>query len=336
MKSLYSKAVVGSFMLFAGCGDSFAGSMSMSYGELKQPFTYMQETVTFKPIGPSWLMSYDLNDNWSVDFDYQKWKDEKLNSDRYQGNIDLKGWGTGLSYYKEQWSFGLSYNHSTDETYAENIRRPQQQNFWEKTKAKSWGLSVGYGWLSGDMFYNLSLSGQVSDWNSDTRETVRVPPPPEPPEGEGPPPGDEPPPQFEQVRDLTSGDVSSVSASFSMARYWPMQDGTGVMLGGMLSWNHMISGESVLVSSTGRRPPPQRPRNGSRGNGRGAAPGGLDLNRAGGGNLSSASGDDSYGQVAFYVSYDLTENWSVDFDTGIDIGTDENDVIWSVSLGYFW
>jgi hypothetical protein len=101
----------------------------------------------------------------------------------------------------------------------------------------------------------------------------------------------------------------------------------------------MLSGDSELLSSTGRRPPPPRqpPRGG--GNNPGPAsgvPGAGNFNRAGGGNISSASGDDSYGQVSFYVSYDLNESWSVDVDTGIDIGTDENEIIWSLSFGYFW
>ncbi|NQZ12998.1 MAG: hypothetical protein HRT35_38120 [Algicola sp.] len=153
-----------------------------------------------------------------------------------------------------------------------------------------------------------------------------------------PPPNDPPAPQSDLLTEINSGDSSSISTSFSVARFWSLTENTGVLVGAILSWNHMLSGDSVLVSSNGRNIPPNRA--GQGGNNAPAvagAAGGNNFNRAGNNNgLSSVSGDDSYGQVSFYVSYDLTESVSVDFDYGVDIGTDENDAVWSVSLGYFF
>lgn len=332
--------MVGACALLGVTSQTYANSMSLSYGELKQPFIYMEQTVTFKPIGPALLMSFDLNDNWSLDFDYQSFDDALVNGNEFRSTTDLSSWGTGVTYFKDKWSLGLSYNNSTDKTYAEHARRPDEHNQKEQTDAKSFGLSAGYGWLSGEMFYNFSLSAQMSDWDTNTDETVTRPSPPPPPPpggGEPPPPPPPPEPETEVIRDVNSGDASSLSASFSLARYWPLQDESGVLVGGMLSWNHTLSGDSVLVSSTGRRAPPNRQGGQSGGGPRGGGAGGAgNVNRAGGNSLSGVSGDDSYGQVSFYVSYDLTENWSIDFDTGVDIGTDNNDTIWSVSLGYFW
>jgi hypothetical protein len=334
-------------------GTAQANSLNLSYGQLKQHTSYLDEAVTLKPVGPSLSLSLDLNEQWSVDLGYNKWSDELTFEDIFTADSDLKTWGGSVNYYRDKWSFSFSYNDSQDDSLLAGVRNPDERYRSDKTSSTSYGASAGYGWVSGNLFYNVSFGAQMADWDS-TSITLFTPEPepnpPGPPPGGGggggggggnppPPPPPPEPPQSDLVTEVNSGDSSSISTSFSVARFWSLTEDTGVLVGGILSWNHMLSGDSVLVSSNGRNIPTNRPnQGGNNANGGGAGvTGGNDFNRAGNTTgLSSVSGDDSYGQVSVYVSYDLTESVSVDFDYGVDIGTDENDAVWSVSLGYFF
>ena len=147
--------------------------------------------------------------------------------------------------------------------------------------------------------------------------------------------GNPPPPQVvaETGEEVNSGDASSISASFSIARFFQLDDSRGVLAGAMLSWNHTFSGESALVSQTGRifNGPNNR-----RGGQNISTGGNSNFDRAAGTGVGSFTGDDSYGQLGLYLSYDITESVSIDFDTGFDLGTDNNEQVWSVSVGYYF
>jgi hypothetical protein len=324
-------------LLFVLSGNSYGNSVNVSYGQLKQHVSFSDEAVTLKPIGPSVSLSFDLSDEWSLDLDYHNWQDDLTVNNNFTADSDLKTISTSVNYYKDSWSFSGSYSDSTDDTELVSVRRPTKKYSTEKTASKSFGGSVGYGWVSGNLFYNFSFGAQLSDWDSNMVQAntpVNPPPPPEPPPGgggQGQPPPPPPEPQTNISTEVNSGDSTSASTSVSIARYWSLSEDTGVLLGTLLSWNYVLSGDSVLVSQTGRginQPPPQP----------NAPPGGggQNINRAGNNGISSISGDDNYGQLSFYISYDLTSSWSIDLDTGFDIGTDENDQIWSLSLGYFF
>ncbi len=332
--SPYHSRIAGSVALVLlgfSCASS-ANSLNLSYGQLKQHTSYIDEEVTLEPIGPSLSLSLDLNEQWSVDLGYNKWSDELTFEGLFTADSDLKTWGGSVNYYLNKWSFSFSYNDYQDDLLLASVRRPDERYRSDKTTSTSYGASTGYGWVSGNLFYNVSFGAQMADWVS-TSITLNTPLPEAPP----PPPAGEPQaPQNTLLTEINSGDPSSISTSFSVARFWSVTEDTGVLMGGILSWNHMLSGDPVLVSSHGRNIAPNRPNQG--GNNAPAVGGGVNnFNRAGNTTgLGSASGDDSYGQVSFYVSYDLTESVSVDFDYGVDIGTDENDSVWSVSLGYFF
>lgn len=326
---------------------SSADSFNLSYGQLKQHTSFFDEAVTLKPVGPSLSLSLDLNEQWSVDLGYNKWSDELTFEDIFTADSDLKTWGASVNYYLDKWSFSFSYNDSQDNSLLAGVRNPDERYRSDKTASTSFGGSAGYGWVSGSLFYNVSFGAQMADWDSTSIvrfSPVTEPEPPPPPPGGGgganpppPPPADDPPPpQNDLVSEVNSGDSTSISTSFSVARFWSVTEDTGVLVGGILSWNHMLRGDSVLVSSNARNIPTNRPNQGGN-NAPGGGAGGNNFNRAGNNTgLNSVSGDDSYGQVSVYVSYDLTESVSVDFDYGVDIGTDENDAVWSVSLGYFF
>jgi hypothetical protein len=127
---------------------------------------------------------------------------------------------------------------------------------------------------------------------------------------------------------VNSGDATSASISGSAARFIALDDSKGLLAGVMLSWHNTFSGDNSSLSQTvGRnRNQPNGPRGGQNGGQAGQQ----------GSGISSIAGDDNYGQLSFYLSYDLTPAWSVDIDTGFDLGTDTNEQVWSVGVGYYW
>ncbi len=318
---VYSRTLLGCWLVLS-TSYSAADSLNLSYGQLNQPYTYLDEDVSFRPVGPSLVMSFELNDNWSINADYQQW-DDSLLTDSSSFETELKGFGAGVNYYLDNWSFGLSYSDSSDETSAQSIKRPNIRNIFEHTDAQSWSLSAGYGWLSGELFYNVSMSAQWSDYRRETRLTQPKAPPP----GQNPPP--QPSGQVDKTREFENGDITSLSSSASVARYWPLADERGVMLGAMFSWHHIFSGESVFVSHSTRGNPPRNPPPRAGGSNR-------NNRQNSGSNLYSAAGDDSYGQLSLYLSFDLNAQWTLDLDTAVDIASDDNGVVWSFGVGYMW
>ena len=346
------KFVTSSLLLSLGISlPAQASSISASFESLKLPVSYLDESVTLSPAGPGLSLSYDVNDNWSIDISHQDWQDDMVFNQLFSTDTELSSISAGVSYYDDSWSYSLFYNRSEDDTALVSLTQPELLNRMDNTESSSMGLSVGYGWMSGDWFYNASLGLQQSDW--DSRSIITVPRPAPPPQNGGNGGGgqgggnngggngdgnDNPPPPPEPVADigeeLNGGDASSVSASFSLARFWQLDNGRGVLAGAMLSWNHTYSGDSALISQTGRMfNGPNNPRGGQN---IPTSGGNSNFDRAAGTGVGSFTGDDSYGQLGLYLSYDVTESISLDFDTGFDIGTDNNEQVWSVSVGYYF
>ncbi|NQZ07152.1 MAG: hypothetical protein HRT35_08320, partial [Algicola sp.] len=144
----------------------FANSLNLSYGQLKQHTSYLDQEVTLKPIGPSLSLSLDLNEQWSVDLGYNKWSDELTFEDTFTADSDLKTWGGSVNYYRDKWSFSFSYNDSQDDSLLASARRPDERYRSDKTTSTSYGASAGYGWVSGNLFYNVSFGAQMADWDS--------------------------------------------------------------------------------------------------------------------------------------------------------------------------
>ena len=330
-----------------------ASSISASFESLKLPVSYLEESVTLAPAGPGFSLSYDVNDNWSVDASFQSWQDATIAQQLYSIDSDLDSQSFGVSYYDNSWSYSVFYSRSEDDTVLARVDRPELLNRKDNSESSSLGLSLGYGWMSGDWFYNTSVGLQQSDWDSTSLYTVPRPVPPSNDDGSGGGSGNNggdngngngngnggggnnTPPQVvtETGAEVNSGDASSISASVSIARFFQLDDSRGVLAGVMLSWNHTFSGESALVSQTGRifNGPNNR-----RGGQNISTGGNSNFDRAAGNGVGSFTGDDSYGQLGLYLSYDITESVSIDFDTGFDLGTDSNEQVWSVSFGYYF
>jgi hypothetical protein len=307
-------------LLLSFTGSIQASSLNVSYGQLKQHVSYADRALTLTPTGPSLALSMDLNDHYSIDLDYQNWRDDKALLSLFKADSDLKSWGAGLNYFKDNWSYSASFNQSTDDILFSGISNDANYSN-ESTQSTSYGLSAGYGWAQSDRFYNLSAGLNYSDWQSTTTGQLEEP---RPPSGPNAPPR---PPRIITIMQANDADGLSFNSSFSVAQFWSLKEDRGILVGAIVSWNYTISGDELFISQVGRN-------NNQGGNSAGGRQGGA--NNIGNNAISSVSGDENYGQLSLYISYDLTSSWSIDVDTGFDFGTDTNDQSWSMSLGYFF
>ena len=90
----------------------------------------------------------------------------------------------------------------------------------------------------------------------------------------------------------------------------------------MFSWNYQFSGDDNLTTDN---PPPPRRTNGQQSS---------TLRNVSSNPSRVTSGDDSYGQIMAYLSYDITHNWSVDADTAVEIASTHNNLSWAIGVNY--
>jgi len=288
---------------------SNAANISVSYGQQEYQVTLQDETVTLNPVGNAISFSTNLTDDLSMGLSYQNWQDDKDYENRVNADVELITYGTSLSYYLDSWSFSGNYSQSQVDTKISGLKRKHNLKN-ENIDSASIGASIGYGFVKGDWFYGILVGGLYSDWDFDKYQVKASTE-----ENEVP----------KVTTEKSSGNSSSISSSLSAAYYLPLKGEKGLMLGGLFTWNYLLSGDSVLISRNGKNVntrPIQR-----------------DTSKNVGANstaLNSISGDDSYGQFALYASYDLNAAWSVDIDTSINIASDYDSYTWSVSLGYIF
>jgi hypothetical protein len=304
--------------------NAYADSVSVSYGQLEQEVTLQDSTVSLNPAGAALSLSVDFATNWQVSLDLQQWDDDEITQRQNDAmvDVDLRTLGGSLAYYLDNWSFSTRYGVSQDDTFISSVTHP---NVFRRddSRSTSFGGSAAYGWASDNWFYNVSGGVQYSRWDLDSEITTSQGQNPPQPPGQNQPSG---PPQQDLQMQRTSGNSTSLNASVSIARFWSLTDNTGVLVGGLLSWNNVIDGDVVQITQN---------RQNQNAGGNNGGPG--NANQGGNnGTLRSLSGDDNYGQLAMYISYDLTPSWSVDLDVGVDIGSEYSATSWSLSLGYFF
>jgi len=90
----------------------------------------------------------------------------------------------------------------------------------------------------------------------------------------------------------------------------------------MFSWNYQFSGDENLT--TFNTPPPPRTTRSQP-----ATSPNISTNPS-----RVTSGDDNYGQITSYLSYDINQNWSVDVDTSIEVATTNNNLSWAMGINY--
>lgn len=286
---------------------SNAASIDISYGQQEYQVTLQDETVTLTPVGNAISFSSNLTDDLSMGLNYQNWQDDKNYDNRINTAVELSTVGASLNYYLDNWSFSTNYSRSEVDTKISGLKRKQNVKN-ENIDSSSFGGSVGYGFAINDWFYGILISGLYSDWDFDKYQVKTQ-------QEEGVPP--------KITTEKSSGDSSSISSSLSAAYYIPLENETGLMLGGLITWNYLVSGDSILISRNGRDVN-TRPNNTARNSTANSAA------------LNSISGDDSYGQFALYASYDINDAWSVDIDTSLNIASVYDAYTWSISLGYLF
>jgi hypothetical protein len=292
-------------------GSVYANNVSLNYSQLEQQISLQDENILLKPAGAGVNVSFDLTSDLSLKFDYQAWQDDQQASDLSTVDIDLSTIGGSLSYLKGNWFISASISASEDNiTYLKERRNTPYRA--EKTQTTSLGINAGYNGLIDNWMYDFSVGMQYTDWTIDSEQVDNQAPPPRP--------NDPNPPLTNTSK--TDENTTSISANAAIARYWQLTGDNGVLAGAMISWNHQISGDNDLAS--GNTPPPP-PRTNTR----------TRVSRLAGNSPTRAtSGDDSYGQVLLYVSYDLNSAWSIDFDTAIEVASDNNSQSWAAGLSY--
>jgi len=285
----------------------YANNISLNYSQLEQRVNLQDEIIVLKPSGTGANISFDLTSDINLKFAYQTWGDEQLADNLSNVDVDLSTIGSSLSYLCNNWFVSASISVSEDDiTYLRGRSTTPYRT--EETQTTSLGLNVGYNGLIDNWMYDFSVGVQYTDWAIDNMQI----------DNQEPRLDDNRP----QVSNITTTDdnTTNIGANIALARYWQLTGDHGVLTGAMFSWNYQISGDDEL--SSGNPPPPPRS-NASTG-----------PNRVGGNTSTRAtSGDDNYGQIIFYISYDLSASWSVDVDSAIEIASDD-DQSWSVGLNY--
>jgi len=295
---------------------SFGSNLSINYSQLAHPITLQEQNILLKPTGSAIFLSTDISEHWNIGVDYQVWQDD----DNYQNlaivDLELLTWGGSVNYYQDNWFFSTNISRSEDDLLISNPRR--QENYRnENTQTTSLGALVGYNGSQGNWLYDVSIGAQYSDWDIETKQQ-KVP-------------KDKP---ISSLTEQFSDSSTSINTAFSLAHYWSLTENTGVLAGAMISWNYMLSDDDDLADSqfdSSAENSATFSRNTSRLSQR-------TILQPTGGSISSASritsGDDNYGQLSFYLSYDINQSLAIDFDTSLEIASDNSSQTWSAGLSY--
>ena len=291
---------------------SLANSVGISYGQQDYQVSLPNSTVSLKPVGSAVSLTLDLGTDWLVDFDYQQWADEQSVNNQSDLTLDIETFGSSLTYFLNDWSFSTSYSRSEIDTEYTSTRRVAN-SLTENITAASIGGSVAYGQAIDNWFYSALFSGLYSRWDFDKLEVINNF------SGSG---------SSDNIATLqreekSAGNSTSLSASLSLAHFWPITAQRGILLGGLFSWHYLLSGDTVLISRNGR-------------NFSSVSRNVYEQRTSSNAALNTISGDDSYGQITFYVSYDLTSSLSLEFDSSVNVASDYNVRTWSLGLGYLF
>ena len=307
-------------LLLCWAKPSLANSVGISYGQQDYQVSLpTNSNVSLKPVGSAVSLTLDLGTDWLVDFDYQQWADEQSVNNQFDLTLDIKTFGSGLTYFLNDWSFSTSYSRSEIDTDYSGKRRVAN-SLTENITASSIGGSVAYGQAIDNWFYSALFSGLYSSWDFDKLEVIN--------NLSGSGSNSDSGSGSDNVSILireekSAGNSTSLSASISLAHFWPITAHRGILLGGLFSWHYLLAGDAVLISRNGR-------------NFSSVSRNIYDQRAQSNAALNTISGDDSYGQVSFYVSYDLTSSLSIEFDSSVNVASDYNVRTWSIGLGYLF
>jgi len=159
-------------LLLCWAKPSLANSVGISYGQQDYQVSLpTNSNVSLKPVGSAVSLTLDLGTDWLVDFDYQQWADEQSVNNQFDLTLDIKTFGSGLTYFLNDWSFSTSYSRSEIDTDYSGKRRVAN-SLTENITASSIGGSVAYGQAIDNWFYSALFSGLYSSWDFDKLEVI--------------------------------------------------------------------------------------------------------------------------------------------------------------------
>jgi hypothetical protein len=275
-----------------------AGSVYLGYSQTEQISVAGNRTLSLDPSGNVVLMSFDLSDNWSLSVDYADLGDSTALTNNATGKLNIQSWGAGVSYYWGPWSWSANYSSWQDDLSI-SLASTEQTLFNQNSKSPSSALSVAYNWDLTHWQLSLMAGMHYGEWRQTQKSLNRET-------------------QTAQSS-LDGGSSTFVSLHLMLARLISVGGQEDLILGGSLGWNQLTNSGSAAIARNGR--------NVSQINNR------TIINRL---SAAAVTGTESYGQLNFYTSYSLTDDWLVDFDVTFDLGSEENTQAWSVNLGYFF
>jgi hypothetical protein len=291
---------------------SWAQSISLGYEKLTQYITVLDKQVAVNPAGKTLAASFDLSEQWQLSIDYQNYKEDDSSRNRIDSSIDLSTLGAGINYYLNDFSFALYYSRSKDDILVVDKQNSLNRQI-EKSNSSIISGTVDYAWDSQNWFYDISLTAQYNSFDSSTELVRNI--------------SSSTMSDHNTVMDSSlvnySGNYSTLSSGFLLAHLWSLAENRNLVIGGLLNWSYQLAGDSQALTRNTRRFNNSSTRMRTR------------VNAGGGSGINNAlTGDENYGQLVIYSSYDLTPAWSLDFDVVKNVATQNNEQSYSTSITY--
>lgn len=290
-----------------------ASSIAIAAGQFEQHINIGENSKTLTPKGYQVAASFGLSEHFSVSADLGQFEQE--DSFSTNANIKLKKntWGIAGNYFWQDYSVSLRYA-KVSEDISVRTKRANNIAYQEEFTAPTYGFSASYSFTLGNenkeqlWYINTSFGVQHTDWELDLLRLHR--------------PFELTSNQLTQSTGVDAGDNTFADIGIAASHYIPYSDNNGVYFGLSLSWNHLISGETSIISRNGRSISQLLERSNSR----------LVNSRAT--YLTQAVEGEEYGLTSIFVSFDISHNWSLDLDYSTSFAADENADSAYITLAY--
>ena len=313
LSAVYQQPVLRTTLVSALCFSmsfpALSASMSLRLGQYKQNLVVGENETYIRPSGYDLSASFDISPNLVIHLDYGHYVNDSSFLHNNTLDYEKDNWGLGLSYYLDNWSFSTQYS-DLDELLTITNNRHNLAFYEEDYQSPGYLISVAYDFDNGtadaSWLFSVSSSLQYNDWQLNL---IRV----------------ERPIENEIFNTgIDKGDTLFADVSFSAARFIPLFEQDALYVGGSLGWNHLISGKLSIVSRNGISAQQYiNAKSSSR-------------NRLNQSSFSHSVHGDQYGLASLFVSYNLSDNLSVDLDYSASFAADENSDGVYLTLGYLW
>lgn len=262
--------------------------------------------LDFTAIGFNLGADIDISESGYLQFSYAHAEDDTSLSGNDSADYESDYWSIGLGYEIKDWQLYLSYSSTDDDI--EHIHG--MMNEFLTTASIDWkSIQVSASYTHEIEAWALTASSGIQYDETEVDAQLRAP------------------------NNMQSSDTDAwyFNAKLSADYYIPVSD-SALYVGASVNWYEQISGDDF--SSTifnagggiGGPPPPPRP----------GGPGGGGGNRGNGGDRANATSGESYGLFALYLVYDINESWSLDWNSSLGFGGDENSNSHALTLSYFF